>query len=298
MNEEENSIEERAVVFPCQGEHLLGIVSLPSPAKSADLSVRDTGLVVVVGGPQYRVGSHRQFLLLGRAVASAGFPVLRFDVRGMGDSTGKLHTFEHIAPDIGAAIDALQKQAPQVKRVALWGLCDGASAALLYCGDTKDVRVRGLFLLNPWVRSEATLARTHLKHYYVDRLRQKAFWRKLLSGKVASTALIELWQKTRKMRSTESAPEQYTAMTPFPERMAQSAISLGSRRIMLVLSGNDFTAKEFCELAQTDRQWASWLDDLGANRHDLPKADHTFSNSTDSSHVQSITISWLQSSNQ
>jgi alpha/beta superfamily hydrolase len=47
-------------------------------------------VLVIVGGPQYRAGSHRQFTLLARSLAEQGFAVLRFDYRGMGDSTGAM----------------------------------------------------------------------------------------------------------------------------------------------------------------------------------------------------------------
>jgi hypothetical protein len=66
----------------------------------------------------------------------------------------------------------------------VWGLCDGASAALLYLDASADPRIAGLCLANPWVRSEATLAKTQVKHYYTQRLRQPEFWRKLLSGRL------------------------------------------------------------------------------------------------------------------
>ena len=42
------------------------------------------GMLIVVGGPQYRAGSHRQFTLLARDVAATGVPTMRFDYRGMG----------------------------------------------------------------------------------------------------------------------------------------------------------------------------------------------------------------------
>ena len=44
--------------------------------------------------------------------------------------------------------------------------------------------VVALVLLNPWVRSTATLARTQIKLYYGQRLLQREFWLKLLYGQV------------------------------------------------------------------------------------------------------------------
>src|SRR5690349_24048098 len=57
---------------------------------------RSRGVLLVVGGPQYRVGSHRQFALLCRRLAGRGVPALRFDYRGMGDADGAARTFESV----------------------------------------------------------------------------------------------------------------------------------------------------------------------------------------------------------
>lgn len=276
------------MLFSCEGETLLGVLALPR----ADQPTGDTGLIVIVGGPQYRVGSHRQFLQLSRHLADAGVPVLRFDVRGMGDSTGDLHTFENIDQDIAAAIDVLQREAPQVKRVVLWGLCDGASAALLYCHATRDARVRGLCLLNPWVRSQASLARAHVKHYYADRLRQKEFWAKLLSGKVAGTAVKGLWRNLRDMRAG-AGDGSTTQDLPFQQRMA-IAWQHFQGSMMLGLSGNDYTAKEFLEFTSTDRAWSGLLDLRQVFRCDMPGVDHTFSSVAAKAQLQEATLSWLR----
>ena len=198
----------------CEGQALVGLLSEPASASASasasesDLIATpapDTGVLLIVGGPQYRVGSHRQFTLLGRALAGAGVPCLRLDYRGMGDAQGDQRDFEAVDADIAAAIDAWQREQPALKRVVLWGLCDAASAALLYVHRRRDPRVAGLCLANPWVRTATSLARAQVKHYYLDRLRQPAFWRKLLSGRVGLGAVRELLGKLAQSRAPASA---------------------------------------------------------------------------------------------
>ena len=180
-NKEMPTDDEEAFTFSVEGDYLCAVLHRPS--KSA---VR--GVVLVVGGPQYRVGSHRQFVLLGRDLAAAGVPVLRFDYRGMGDSEGEACGFEHVDSDIRAAIDALTARLPDVKEVVLWGLCDAASACVFY-GHT-DPRVRGLVLLNPWVRTGQGIARAYLTGYYAGRVLDPELWRKLFSGRLDVRAAL------------------------------------------------------------------------------------------------------------
>ncbi|HAL39731.1 MAG TPA: hydrolase 1, exosortase A system-associated [Polaromonas sp.] len=276
---------EETALFACEGDTLLGI--LANPATPAE-----TGVVVIVGGPQYRVGSHRQFVLLSRALAAAGYAVLRFDYRGMGDSTGPQRDFEAVSADIAAAIDALQQRLPSIKKVALWGLCDGASAALLYCHETHDPRVGGLCLLNPWVRSEASLARTLVKHYYTQRLLQREFWLKLLNGKVALGALSGFVQKIR--LSASGSDKSATVEQPFQQRMGTAWHGF-SGQILLLLSGEDYTAKEFLEHANTDPAWKNYSGQAKLLRHDIPGVDHTFSSTASRKLAEDATTNWLSS---
>ena len=284
--------QEQAIQFACQGEPLVGIVSLPKTKSGESKANANVGVVIIVGGPQYRAGSHRQFVLLARALAAAGTPVLRFDYRGMGDSAGELHTFENVNDDIASAIAALQTAAPAVTQVALWGLCDGASAALLYCQATQDARVQGLCLLNPWVRSEASLAKTQVKHYYTQRLRQKEFWIKLLSGKVAASALGELAGKFKNAFAGTSVKASQDDQQPYQTRMA-NAWRQFKGEILLILSGDDYTAKEFIETTKDHAAWAGALRKPQLTRHDFPEADHTFSNSAMQHGVNAVTAQWL-----
>lgn len=276
---------EHPLSFECAGEKLLGIVSAPS----ADQAKAGTGVIIIVGGPQYRLGSHRQFALLARALAGKGFPVLRFDYRGMGDSTGALRNFEHISDDIAAAINALQS-ATGVKNIVLWGLCDAASASLLYCQRTQDARVIGVCLLNPWVRTEAGLARTHIKHYYRHRLLQADFWLKLLRGEVAWPALKGLGKNLLLMLKVAKTTS--TNTRTYQEKMAEGWARFNGS-ILLILSGSDLTAREFVDHAAASPDWRGSLQKDRVHRHDIAGADHTFSSISARKLVEDLTSNWL-----
>ena len=275
------NVQEQAIQITGDSLEMLGILSLPAPGTP---TLR-TAVLIVVGGAQYRAGSHRQFVLLARRLAAAGYPVLRFDLPGMGDSPGDAVSFEDTAPHIAAAM-ATMAQATPVERSVLWGLCDGASASLLYLQATQDPRIAGVALLNPWVRSEAGLARAHVKHYYRQRLLEPAFWRKLRAGGVGLTALRGLWANLRAMR--RAAPETLS----FQELLALSWQAFEGK-ILLILSQQDLTAQEFIEYATLHPQWRHALQRPSVTRHDLADADHTCSQPGQQEELERLTLRWL-----
>lgn len=279
-----NATTERPLVFDCEGEALVGVLGLPATTAS------DTGVLIVVGGPQVRSGSHRQFVLLARRLAAAGFASLRFDVRGMGDSEGAARDFTGIEADIGAAIDALLQACPQLRQLVLWGLCDGASASLMYWAARRDPRVQAMCLLNPWLRSEAGQARTQVRHYYVQRLLQPAFWRKLVGGGVGPSALAGLVKAVR--RSGGGGPADVDRGGDFRKTMARAWTDFGGP-MLLLLSGKDYTAKEFLDGVASDPAWRGALQRPGLRRIDLPDADHTFSAATDRLASEQALVGWL-----
>lgn len=276
---------EHAVVFPCATDALLGLLAKPEQPEK-------TGVLIVVGGPQYRVGSHRQFLLLSRALATAGYPVMRFDHSGMGDSTGTLKNFEALNGNISSAIGAFHQECPAVTDVVLWGLCDAASASLLYLNANADNRVSGLVLLNPWVREEATLARAYIKHYYGQRLLQADFWRKVMAGKFglwkAVSGFLGSLRTARQSRTKVSIDE----TLPFQKKMLRGMEGF-SGDVLLILSESDYTAKEFLEVVRTDQAWATILRQPRVTRREICGADHTFSSALWRKEVETLTTNWL-----
>ncbi len=277
--------EELPLRFRCGADWLYGVLHRPPVPRA-------TALLVVVGGPQYRAGSHRQFTRLARHLAQDGSAVLRFDVRGMGDSSGQQRSFEALDDDIQAAIDELLLRCPTVQKVVLWGLCDGASASLLYAGRRADPRLAGLVLLNPWVRTEQGLARTHARHYYHRRLLQAEFWLKLLRGGVRWTAVRE-WLHNRRLAQTAPASPRVDARS-YTQLMADAWRSFVGPRL-LILSGDDFVAKEFIDHAAATPEWADCMEHPRLTRVDLAAANHTFSEPADEMAVQNASHQWLLS---
>jgi len=276
--------DELALAFACEGETLYGVLSAPAAPAAR-------GVLIVVGGPQYRAGSHRQFTLLARALARQGIPAMRFDYRGMGDSSGALRNFEHVQADLRAAVDQFFAASPGLQEVVLWGLCDAASASLFYARD--DARVRGLVLLNPWVRTPQGAAKATLKHYYRQRLLSPELWRKLLRGRFDYGAA---WRSLRRVvAGARRAPAGGGdgGGASLPQRMLAGWQGFAGP-ILLITSGNDLTAREFLDLGLADPHWRACLAAPRVQRRTLAEADHTFSRAAWRAQVEDWTAAWLR----
>jgi exosortase A-associated hydrolase 1 len=281
---------ERPLTFSCEGASLIGVLS------GAGLAA-GRGVLIVVGGPQYRAGSHRQFTLLARHLGERGVPTLRFDYRGMGDSAGEARTFEDAGADIGCAIDQFFASAPHLKEVVIWGLCDAASAALFYA--PRDSRVKGLVLLNPWVRTEQGLARTHLRSYYFQRLFQASLWRKLARGEFKVREAAAAFGRSvsgaiGRGRPPGDGKNSRSGELPLPDRM-EDALRRFRGRVLIILSGNDLTAKEFEAVVAHSSAWQLLLGDKRVTQYRLPEANHTFARREWRDQVALWTEGWVKS---
>ncbi|HSI23378.1 MAG TPA: hydrolase 1, exosortase A system-associated [Methylophilaceae bacterium] len=256
---------EAPVVFECEGSRLVGIAALPAQPAAM-------GVLIIVGGPQYRAGSHRQFTLLARHLAGLGIASLRFDYRGMGDSEGEKRSFDQINADIGAALATLLQLAPAIERIALWGLCDAASAAMCYA--PTDARVGQLILLNPWLQSSPNVARTRLRLYYPARLGQMNFWAKLLTLEVdipvTVRGFLDDLKSTFRWQEKPGNPLDAAA----DEHMLAGLERFGGQ-VLFIMSEKDLTAGIFRAQVDRDRRWQQAC--RVATFLDVPGADHTFS---------------------
>src|SRR6185437_674375 len=174
-------ISEQAVLFGARAS-LVGIVA---KAASAASPVRPA-IVILNTGIIHRVGHHRMFVSMSRALAALGYTVLRFDFSGIGDSDPRddgLSPVDACMAEIREAVDWLARDGT-ASRMILVGLCSGADHAVLY-GHT-DPRIVGLVLMDPYI--PPTLR--YYVHFIGRRLRQGSSWFNVLSGRSRTLRML------------------------------------------------------------------------------------------------------------
>lgn len=290
----DDTAPEQPLSFHCGEDQLTGVLHRSAPG------ARRGVVIVVAGGPQYRAGAHRQFVSLARKLSGRGFPVLRFDLRGMGDSSGSYLGFEHAAPDIAAAVDELLARQPELNDVVLLGECESASGILFYAW--RDPRVKGAVLINPWVRTDEGRAQVIVKDYYLDRLRSAEFWRLVRTGEFKAWASIKsmievgraYWRGKKMMARTHAGADQDDiSALPLPVRTAVGLKRFRGKALLL-MSGRDYIAREFDEVTRASRAWDGLLDDERITRRDIEGADHTFSKAAWKNAASDAVVEWME----
>ena len=181
----------RHLIFLCEGDRL---------AATLDEGEKTTGLLLVTGGNEIRSGAFSGQASLAASLAEQGFPVFRFDRRGVGDSEGINRGFRDEEADIRAALAAFREAAPHLSRVVGFGNCDAASALMLAGGAGCDA----LVLSNPWTigvagdagdegddsGSDTTPPASAIRARYVAKLKNPREIARLLSGGVDYRKLL------------------------------------------------------------------------------------------------------------
>ncbi len=198
----------RIIEFDYEGATLVGTV---------DDGAHNTGLLIVSGGNEIRIGAHRGMAQLARDIAAQGYPVFRFDRRGIGDSEGDNAGFESSWPDIAAAIAAFRAACPKITQLVAFGNCDAATALWLH----QPLAIDALVLANPWL-VEATAdapAPATARAYYVRRLRDPRAWAGLFKGGVNLGKMFGSLRTAAKRDQTSTLAERIADMLErFPIR--------------------------------------------------------------------------------
>jgi len=216
----------RVIPFPCAGETLLGTLD-DAPGR--------TGLLIVSGGSEIRIGAHRGMALLAQRLAARGVPVFRFDRRGIGDSTGENGGYLSSGPDIGCAA-ATFSALGQIERLVAFGNCDAASALALF---GHAAGIDRLILANPWVvePSDDLPPAAAIRSRYVEKLKNpREVWR-LVSGGVN---IAKLAKGLQHVATTPSEPG---------DRAMQLADALRTweNRATILLATGDATAIAYAD---------------------------------------------------
>jgi exosortase A-associated hydrolase 1 len=175
---------------------------------------------------------------LAARIAGAGFPVFRFDRRGIGDSEGTNAGFRGSQPDIRAALCAFRAAAPQVIRIIAFGNCDAATALLL---GALELEVAGLVLANPWTidgdEAPEALPAAAVRSRYLEKLANpREVWRLLSGG-------VDLRKLAGGLRSAAAvAPVRSPLVDTMRARCNAVAVPL-----QILLASRDRTAQMFVE---------------------------------------------------
>jgi exosortase A-associated hydrolase 1 len=226
----------RLMGFDCEGAWC---------AATLDEGDKTAGLLIVSGGNEIRSGAHVGQAALATHVAALGYPVFRYDRRGIGESEGENRGFESSAADIAAAVTAFRAQAPHLQRVVAFGNCDAASALALF---HPGLSIDRLVLANPWVIEAQTDADAPtppspaaIRARYWQRLKNPRSLVDLLTGKV----------NLGKLASGIKQAAQSEKPTALAGRLAQ-ALAISAVPTTIVLARRDTTAMAFHAAWQSD----------------------------------------------
>lgn len=141
--------------FECEGSMLSATMDLPD-----DTSGANTALLIVSAGNFPRCGAWSSMAQLADRIAVLGYPVMRFDRRGVGDSDGPYVPVTSASPDVQAALTTLRGKLPHIDKIIGFGNQDAADALIASGGTGMD----GLILANPWACSPRQDASENLSH--------------------------------------------------------------------------------------------------------------------------------------
>jgi pimeloyl-ACP methyl ester carboxylesterase len=282
-------VRERVVRFG-PNQRLVGILTTGKAAQSDRPHV-----VIINAGIIHRVGPNRLYVDLARSVAALGFPVLRFDLAGLGDSDaapGGVSLAESAVADVAAAFDHLAATR-NATQFLVFGLCSGANYAVLTA--FREPRVIGVMLIDPTVARTRRSTMVHVAR----RLRNLATLRALVtlrhpvfrrqSGRTSSAAVsvAQAAEGQSGQRANMAAPE----MSAIDARRSLEALVARGAHLMFVFTGGVNHVYNYYG------QLFDLLPGLNFGKqlslHYMPDTDHTVSDSAGRSRLLQALHRWL-----
>jgi pimeloyl-ACP methyl ester carboxylesterase len=149
-------MKERVVQFG-DAHSLVGVLAEPS-----DGAANTPTFILLNAGTLHRIGPHRVYVKIARALATAGFPVLRFDLSGLGDSLPRRDNLPYPASSVRETQEAMDylRAVDGRRHFILMGLCGGADVAFRTA--CQEPRVVGTALVD-WFAYRT--AGWYLRHY-------------------------------------------------------------------------------------------------------------------------------------
>jgi pimeloyl-ACP methyl ester carboxylesterase len=281
-----SGFRERPTTFGRE-DSLVGIHTLPTTD-----AVRPT-VVMLNSGIVHRVGPNRLYVALARELAVAGFPSLRFDLSGVGDSAvawdPEASDPQGMADrDVRLALDHLEGLGGGSHGYVLTGLCSGADNALRAAA--LDHRVVGAALIDPDIYRTTGY---YLRHFSRGLVR-KSTWKNILT-------LRHPWIRRMLGHSTpgddiDPGPGHEMAVTHLPDRpeLQRRIQALVQRRVkfLYLFSGGLEIRYNYRGQLLDALPGVDWDDCLTLEYHG--DADHTFSHPHHRRRALDTMVGWFR----
>ena len=293
---------------------LFGIVSQPLVPSQAL-----PWIVIMNAGAAHRIGPGRLHVGLARHFATLGYPCLRMDISGLGDSIHEHPDKENdtyaatAIRDAAIACDYLQRLEPQ-RPIVLMGLCSGAYAAFQAAAQLPHAALVESILINPltffWKDgmkiSQSPTEQLQHWHYYLKALADPHSWRLLLSGKTNQgiKGTVKRFLGRVLPRSNGSFSDGVSSVAPHPSSAYShpakedlsadlARVSAASRRLAMIISEND--PGHFLMMYHAKRKATRMIKQGKLRCFFVNGADHTFSNETARAKLSRVLTDYLQS---
>ncbi len=266
------------------GKGIVGVLTEP------DASVLRPDAPVAISsnvGMHSHSGPHRLYVDLARSLASRGYPMLRFDLSGQGDSaprTERVNEFERAVLDVRDAMDALTERAGAERFVPL-GLCSGVDSTHSIARD--DRRVAGAIFIEGYTYRTREF---QLRHYG-KRFLSRRFWE--MYGK---RKLAEYTERLAGQQGTDGPAQViYSRNYPSLEQLERDYTAMLTREaaLLFVFAGGMHSMYGY----NYEGQFADLLPSIARDRRVdvtfFPKADHVYTALVDRRLLVDRIVAWF-----